>query len=108
MMEHKFRIMQLLRKFNDPARLDEPGVNLAKLRSCGAEILKQALGKIGENSVIETPLYAIFGCNTLIGSNVYANHGYVPFPFPPHLQHKPQPGHSRVHHQQRRDIQQEN
>lgn len=77
-MEHKFRIMQLLRKFNDPARLDEPGISLARLRSSGAEILKQALGNIGENSVVETPLYAIFGCNTFIGSTVYANHGYVP------------------------------
>ncbi|KFY11906.1 hypothetical protein V492_04194 [Pseudogymnoascus sp. VKM F-4246] len=75
MMEHKFRIMQLLHKFNDPARLDEPGITLAKLRSSGAEILKQALGKIGKNSVVETPLYAIFGCNTFIGSTVYANHG---------------------------------
>lgn len=79
MMEHKFKILQLLRKFNDPARLDEPGISLAKLRSGGAEILKQTLGKIGKNSVVETPLYAIFGCNTFIGSTVYANHGYVPF-----------------------------
>lgn len=89
MMDHKFRIMQLLRKFNDPARLDEPGISLAKLRSSGAEILKQTLGKIGKNSVVETPLYAIFGCNTFIGSTVYANHGYVPSP--PPLSKKPGP-----------------
>ncbi|OAF63276.1 hypothetical protein VC83_00275 [Pseudogymnoascus destructans] len=75
MMEHKFKIMRLLCKFNDPARLDESGISLAKLRSSSTEILKQALGKIGENSVVETPLYAIFGCNTFIGSTVYANHG---------------------------------
>lgn len=77
MMDHKFGIMQLLRKFNDPARLDEPGMSLAKFRSSGVELLKTALGKIGQGSVVEAPLYTIFGCNTFIGSCVYANHGYV-------------------------------
>ena len=47
--------------------------NLSEAESERQTILKQLLGQIGHNSIIEAPFYCVYGKNISIGEHVYLN-----------------------------------
>lgn len=69
------RCAALCRLINDSSYYDLPitDANILEYHRSKVPHFKQLLGKMGEKAKIETPFYAWFGCNFLIGDS-YINH----------------------------------
>ncbi|RFU34229.1 hypothetical protein B7463_g2182, partial [Scytalidium lignicola] len=80
MLEHQLCIKRQLAKFNNPVVPDDEKdqkITLASLKAEKLAILKNMLGKIGDDFHMGgiSPLFVVFGCNVRIGNDVSANRG---------------------------------
>lgn len=73
-MNGRFRARRLMHKYNNTFPEDATVESLTAQRF---ELLKEMLGKVGEDSFIEPPFCVDYGCNIIVGDKFYANFGYV-------------------------------
>lgn len=52
--------------------LDDPHSTMQEAGKARLEMLKQILGKVGDDAFIEPPFYLDYGCNVLLGDRFYA------------------------------------
>jgi acetyltransferase-like isoleucine patch superfamily enzyme len=62
-------------KINDQSILQEEATTFVSWRLHRMQLLRETLGSIGANSLIDTPFFCQLGCNILIGNDTFINYG---------------------------------
>lgn len=70
---HRCRALMADHNLMDPRTISYDKIGEARL-----EVLKKALGRVGEGTFIEPPFMPDYGCNIIIGKNCFVNWKYVP------------------------------
>lgn len=70
-MEYKLSTLRMLNEFND-ASIPENST-LASLKNRRMAVAKRMLGRVGKNASIEQSFFVTWGCNTILGDDVYIN-----------------------------------
>jgi maltose O-acetyltransferase len=77
MRSFKIEVMRRLQDFNNQTIGDN--TTLDSLKAHRMAIARSAMGKLGEDTNIETPFFCGWGCNIFIGDGVYINREFVLF-----------------------------
>jgi acetyltransferase-like isoleucine patch superfamily enzyme len=62
-------------KINDQSILQEEATTFVSWRLHRMQLLRETLGSIGANSLIDTPFFCQLGCNIIIGNDTFINYG---------------------------------